>query len=296
MLRRAFACLASGLALVLTTAGCDEPLSLPLQTTEPVAEILGTTFDAEAAGNVTGQVTWSGPVPAVPPFKAPLSTGTEGRDRLLRSWANPHAPAVDPASRGVAGAVVFLRGVEPGVARPWDLPLVQIEMKDGQFHVYQGTGEQRAGFLRSGDPVAMVSWERWFELLQARGAAFFSLAFPEPGLVRTRLLQQPGYVELISGAGHYWMRGHLFVVAHPYYTNTNGAGRFTLPQVPPGDYQLVCWHPSWHTASRERDIGTLLYTHLTFRPSLEVIQPIRVERGTTANAMFRLAADDFDPQ
>src|SRR5262249_25683439 len=154
------------------------------------------TFDPSAAGTVSGRVTWSGPVPTVPPFQAPLSTGDEGIDRQVRSWRNPHTPAVDPTHHGVAGAVVFLRGVDGRNARPWDLPPVQVEMKEGQFHVYQGPSEQRAGFLRAGDSFNMVSRESWFEILQARGAAFFSLAFPDPDRVRSRCLTQPGHVAL----------------------------------------------------------------------------------------------------
>src|SRR5262249_20873702 len=152
-------------------------------------------------------------------------------------------------------AVIFLREVAPDLARPWDLQPVRIEMRGGQFHVRQGDVEQRAGFLRPGDPVGLVSQEQWFEIAQARGAAFFSLAFPEIGPVRNRSVHRLGHVELISGAGHYWMRGHLFVVAHPYYTNSDAAGRFTLAQVPPGEYELVCWHPNWHPGTHERDIG-----------------------------------------
>src|SRR5262249_53577683 len=101
--------------------------------------------------------------------------------------------------------------------------------------------------------------------------------------------------ELLSGAGHYWMRAHLFVVEHPYYTTTDATGRFTLPQVPPGDYQLVCWHPNWQSESYERDVGTLFYTHLAYRPPCEIVQPIHVDRGRTVHASFSLSATDFDP-
>ena len=50
-------------------------------------------------------------------------------------------------------------------------------------------------------------------------------------------------VELTSGAGHYWMRAYLMVAEHPYYALTNADGRFVLPQVPPGRYEIVCWLP-----------------------------------------------------
>jgi hypothetical protein len=283
------------LVLSVLAAGCDDFPALPLMEIEPPDLAIGTEFDPHTAATVTGQLTWVGPVPEVKPFVGPLTPGSEGSDHTGRPWANPHAPVVEPGSRGVAGAVVFLRGVESRKARPWDHPTVRIEIQGGQFHIRQGEADSHSGFLRPGDYVEMVSRDPWLDIVQARGVAFFSLAFPQAGPVRSRPLNRPGLVELISGAGHYWMRAHLFVVEHPYYTRTDSAGRFTLPQVPPGDYRLVCWHPSWHEADHERDLGTMLITHLTFRPAVQVSQPIHLDRCGTVQATFTLSADDFDP-
>src|SRR5271156_6336876 len=102
MPRPVFASLIAGLALALIPVACDEPLSLPLKTTEsPILEP-GNAFDPQIAGTINGKVTWDGPIPVVPAFRAPLSTGTEGEQRDLHTWPNPHAPLVDPVGRGVA--------------------------------------------------------------------------------------------------------------------------------------------------------------------------------------------------
>src|SRR5262249_39172772 len=144
--------------------------------------------------------------------------------------ANPHAPAIDPATRAVKDAVVFLRGIDPRRSRPWDHPPVRVEMRDYLLVVRQGAAEGRVGFVRRGDGVEMVSAQPAFHALQARGAAFFTLMFPDPGGPRTRRLGRAGVVELTSAAGHFWMRGHLFVDDHPYYARADAAGRFTFGQ------------------------------------------------------------------
>ena len=38
------------------------------------------------------------------------------------------------------------------------------------------------------------------------------------------------------------MRAYLIVTEHPYTAVTNAAGRFSLDQVPAGDYTLRLWH------------------------------------------------------
>ena len=51
---------------------------------------------------------------------------TERRDDGLgfefRTAKNPNRPQIDPKSRAVADAVVFLRGIDPASVGPWDLP------------------------------------------------------------------------------------------------------------------------------------------------------------------------------
>src|SRR5262249_36506421 len=157
-----------------------------------------------------------------------------------------HAPAIDAQTQGVAGAVIYLRGVDPRRARPWDLPPAIVEMGDFKLRVLQGSQEHATGFIRRGDTVEFRCGGPARPTLGARGAAFCSLPFPIRGRPCTRVLGRSGTVELSSGAGHFWMRSHLFVDDHPYYTRTDTTGRFTLSRVPPGEYEVVCWHPDWH--------------------------------------------------
>jgi hypothetical protein len=279
-----------GLALLLT--GCDEdPLPAP-PPARPLAEE-GSQFDPATAGLIRGRVTWDGELPAAPPYHAPVSPLSEQAGGPKRIWFNPNVPAVDPATRGVAHAVVFLRGVDPRRSRPWDHPPVRVELRDYQVHVLQGDSDLRSGLVRRGDGVDLGSAQPVFHSLQARGAAFFALAFPDPSRLCRRPLGQAGVVELSSAAGYFWMRGHLFVDDHPYYAHTDAAGRFTLPRVPPGTYQLVCWLPSWHEAVRELDADTGLISRLTFRPPVEVARPVTLEPGQAVTVPFVLSGKDF---
>jgi len=52
----------------------------------------------------------------------------------------------------------------------------------------------------------------------------------------------PGLVVIDCDVLHTWMRAYIVVTEHPYATVTDAQGRFTLDQVPAGQYALRLWH------------------------------------------------------
>jgi hypothetical protein len=275
--------------LLLVVAGCsDAP-----RPASPVTPSVATDFDPAQAGNIQGQVMWEGEVPVVPAFeyRRNLPSGNAAEPRLVRE--NPNTPVIDAKSGGVAGAVVFLRGMEARHARPWDWPSVRVELRDRRLHIVQGNTDSRIGFVRQGQPVEMVSRESVFHSLHADGAAFFSLTFPDPDRPRQRSLDARGLVELSSAAGYYWMRAYLFVDEHPYYTRTDAQGRYQLTQVPPGQYQLVCWLPSWKVARHERDPETTVIARLYFGKPVEQERQVEVRTGSTTTVGFTVSSALF---
>jgi hypothetical protein len=279
------------LLAVALLSGCDD--GPPAPPTAPAgASAAGSAFDPATAGTIRGRVTWTGAVPVVPPIQAWTDVGLERIPPRRQIHPNPNAPAVGPGG-GVGNAVVFLRGVDARRSRPWDLPPVRVVQRDYRIHIRQGDGATRDGFVRRGDSIEMVAAEPVFHALHASGAAYFTLVFPDPDRPRRRALDHPGLVELSSAAGYYWARAYLFVDDRPYYTHTDADGRFVLPRVPPGEYEVVCWLPSWREAGHERDPETSLVTRLHFRPPVERVRKLRLESGATRDVSFTLSIGDF---
>jgi hypothetical protein len=252
---------------------------------------MASAFDPRTAGGIRGQVVWRGAVPSVPAFEPRffVPAGSPRPPQLIRE--NPNAPVVDAVGRGVGNAVVFLRGLDPRKARPWNQPPVRVEQRDWRLHLMQGETDSRVGFVRRGQPITVVSKEPRFHALHAGGAAFFSLTFPDPEQLRSRRLPQAGLVELSSAAGYYWMRAYLFVDDHSYYVRTDAQGRFVLQDVPAGRYQLVCWLPNWRESRHERDPETGLLTRLFFAPPLEQEQTVVVQRGRETTVAFTVGQE-----
>jgi hypothetical protein len=277
--------------LLAVAPGCDDARPQP----PAAAPESGDLFDKGSTGEVTGSVVWKGALPSVQPLVGRPGLVAAGFDDEQAHAPNPNAPHIDGETRAVRGAVVFLRGIDPRHGRPWDLPPVRVVQRAGQFHVRQGDADGAVGFVRRGDAVEMVSADPRFYSLHAGGAAFFTLAFPDPDRPRTRRLASRGVVELTSAAGAFWMRGYLFVDDHPYYTRTDNEGLFQLKGVPPGRYEVVCWLPDWREASRELDAETAHICRLTFRPPLEVVQPVQIAPRRARTVAFELDAERFGP-
>jgi hypothetical protein len=273
---------------LIFVAGCEaEPTLLLPDFPTPPLSLTVSTFDPARCGIVAGRVTWSGPLPAAPTFL--YGVPDRAGNFITKTLTGPNQPRIDAGTRAVAGAVVFLRGVDPAAAPPWDHPPVRVELAEGAIRVRQGDREPgRVGFVRRGGAVGVVSRDPVYHVLRGRGAAFFSLSLPDADHVRTQTFPSPGRVELSSGAGFYWASADLFVTDHPYWAVTDAAGRFTLPRVPGGRVEVVAWHPGWLPARQDRDPETGLVSRMTYAPPVDQARTAVVTAGGTTDIALSL--------
>jgi hypothetical protein len=276
-----------------SAAGCSDaiaPAAVPRSGPCADASIL---FDPSTTGVISGQVVWAEDDPAPMPFKHRLNVAVEDAATEARLRSNRLVPLIDASSRGVRDAVVTLRGMDVRRARPWDHPTVHVEFSDLQLRVRQGASEERVGFVRRGESIAMVSREPRFHVLQARGTDWFTLAFADPDLPLRRVLDLAGVIELRSGAGYAWMRAFLLVDDHPYATRTDVEGRFTLDRVPPGHYAVVCWMPCWEEREHDRDPDTGFVTRVRYGSPATVSQAVELAATQLCDVRLVVGPDAF---
>lgn len=70
----------------------------------------------------------------------------------------------------------------------------------------------------------------------------FSFAFPQKNLSAHAVLDKPGLLHLRSDTGQDWMNGYILVMPHRYFAVSDAEGKFELPALPAGRYDLVLWH------------------------------------------------------
>jgi hypothetical protein len=58
-----------------------------------------------------------------------------------------------------------------------------------------------------------------------------------------------------KGTIHPWMKAYLGVFEHPYFALSGADGRFTLKDLPPGEYTIKAWHERFGTRSQKVALG-----------------------------------------
>lgn len=189
-------------------------------------------------GTIVGKVGWEGAVPD--PRKLPVDrdnaacecdAGTGER----RPFKLDESLVVDPDGKGVANAVLWLKGVKGGPV----LGPAEISQKGCVYTPH-------VSLLTPGQGLRLLNPDRiihTFQLWPERNPPA-NISIPK---VR-RVVEVPeGHFRIpefirATCAPHAWMSCWIAVVENGYAARTDGKGGFRIEGVPPGKYTLALWH------------------------------------------------------
>ena len=210
-------------------------------------------------------------------------------------WLEPVLPQRDGGTPPAESRPEKRAAREPDAAGHW--PPLCVRLRQQALVIEQGERSGRLGLAAPGAEITIAGEGDAYYALAGRGAAFFRWTVPaecSPGngpsaLVR-RLppLRREGgrdrtadhavpadspatpwpIIELFDDARRYWTRAYILVCNHPYAAITDAQGRFHWPAVPPGEWELVVWHPSWTVRRQERDPESTLVVRQFFTAPL----------------------------
>jgi hypothetical protein len=168
-------------------------------------------------------------------------------------------PLFESDGHGLGGAVVWLADARRGKPLPVErrytltnercllVPRVQGVVAGGTLNVRSiDAAVHRNRFLRAGTDSVLAK----IQLNDEGQVVPVEQVLSIPGELEVRCDQHP------------WTRAWLMVFDHPYFTTTTPDGAFRIDSIPPGEYQLVVWHPRLGTKEesvkvedgRERDV------------------------------------------
>jgi plastocyanin len=185
------------------------------------------TADVAGGGTITGKVTMTGAVPALPPEKRdknPEVCGTTFPNQTLQLGSNG----------GIKFVIVYLKDITKGKAMT--AGAAELNQEKCAYHPHaQAIPVNTVLTVLNSDPIL-------HNVHASLGAStVFNYAMPLKGQKIPKKLSKSGFVKLKCDV-HSWMNGAIAVMDNPYFAVTDENGSFTIDNVPPGSYTLAVWH------------------------------------------------------
>lgn len=164
-------------------------------------------------------------------FPVPLPGGATGASvNGAVEITNSHEPAVR-RNKDYSGVVLWLEPVDRAeIPRP-TAKHVQMVQKDRHFNPHVlAIGVGSTVDFPNRDPYFHNAFSNF-------SGQVFDIGLYAPGTSRGKLFKDPGIVRVFCNI-HPTMSAIIAVLPNDWYVLTESTGKFTIPNVPPGDYQL----------------------------------------------------------
>jgi plastocyanin len=193
----------------------------------------GLLTQAAVAGTVTGTVTYVGKVPNL----RPLETAAE--PICARKHATvPNEMLVLGSGNTMANVMVsIVKGLPPG--KSWPAPATPVVMdQQGCQYVPHVMG------IMVGQPFKALNNDGVLHNVHAMPNVNrpFNMAMPPTRKEATESFAKEEGMFVIKCDVHPWMRSYMGVFSHPFFAVTKTDGRFQIPNLPPGSYEIEAWH------------------------------------------------------
>ncbi|MCE9561074.1 MAG: sigma-70 family RNA polymerase sigma factor [Planctomycetes bacterium] len=164
---------------------------------------------------------------------------------------------IDPRTRGIANAMVWLRpdcdDRKPAFPTDRVHPKLAV-VKPQDHHVFASPGgfTPRVVAARAGDrviygnetPIAFsVKSDRVDVNANPVGkSGDFNVLLPRGQSYTTEPLPPLRICDVVRDSIHPWVNGYVWAFDHPYFAVTDANGNFTIPNAPAGTWRLMIWH------------------------------------------------------
>jgi hypothetical protein len=190
------------------------------------------------AGRFHGRLSYAGP--EVAPIEMRVSKDSAICGEGMRSMQ----PLRVSGDGGLADAVVHIRGVTSG--KPWApvFDTTKIYQIDCGFQPFVQIGKSTADAeIFNYDPI--LHNIHAYEVHNGIRRAMFNFSQPKAGQVDfVPLKLRRGHLVTLDCNAHNWMAAWIYTSPNPYIAITTVDGYFEITDIPPGEYEVVAWHPA----------------------------------------------------
>jgi plastocyanin len=238
------------LAVSLLLFACN---SSPQPPQEPVAPAV----DPATAASLSGRVVFDGTLPPAEVIRMDgdpkCISAAQGEERRSEYF-------VSNDGKSLGNVFVYVKEGLPQRMYPVpSQPVVLDQQKCRYVPRVLGIQVGQALEVRNSDPL----------LHNVRGDGAINQPFdfgqPLQGIKTTHTFTTREVMVPVKCQVHAWMRGYIGVLEHPFFAVSDGDGRFSIPQLPPGTYTIEAWHERLGTGTQQitvaaKDAKTLDFT------------------------------------
>ncbi|HUG90669.1 MAG TPA: hypothetical protein VML55_07545 [Planctomycetaceae bacterium] len=188
-------------------------------------------------GKIFGQITYDGKPPKLPPVVDASRIRPAEAHVCKPELIGNESLVVNHDNRGIQFVFVYMEK-SPANAPKRDLLPIVFDSKDCRFM-------PRGLFVQTGQTVNVTNSDPFNHCVHTypiRNARFNNVC--QPGKPPTPLVyQKPEKLPVeVRCDCQTWMKGYHLVLDHPWGAVTDADGKFELPQLPAGKYDLKVWH------------------------------------------------------
>lgn len=157
------------------------------------------------------------------------------KDQATCGQTQPDETYVVGKDGGFANVVVFLDGISQGKKIPNATVVVENAKCRFSPHV---TAYAVGTKLTVGNSDQILHNTHTY----MDGNTVFNFALPMKGTKASKTVEEAGVIKFGCDVGHTWMSAWSYVTEHPYVVVTDKDGKFTMADIPPGEYTVKTWH------------------------------------------------------
>ena len=209
--------------------------------------VLGWPGVAAAASTITGTVNFDGKPPAL----RPIAMEAEPTCAKKHSGPAPNEALVLGSGNTMGNVMVWVsKGVPAGKTYPAPSTPVTLD-QDGCVYKPHVMG------IMIGQPYRILNSDGVLHNVHTlpKVNRSFNQAMPPSRKEATTTFEQPEPIFQIKCDVHPWMSAYIGVFTHPFFAVTGTDGKFTIPGLDPGTYEITAWHERLGTQTASITVG-----------------------------------------
>ena len=185
--------------------------------------------DVTGGGSLTGTVKYGGTPPAPEKFAVTKDATVCGQEKTKPDL-------IVGSDGGIANVMVIVKASK---GKKMDVPAepVSFDQKGCEYHPHVLA-------VPAGSTIAVLNPDGILHNVHVMGKnnPEANRAMPKFQKKIDWKVEKPEMPIAVKCDAHPWMHAYWFVMDQPYYAVTDAAGKFSIADIPPGDYDVEVWH------------------------------------------------------